>query len=108
MRIKEKTAENIVFFPKNTQNFKQFHTILLHSELTNKDYKLEQLTDKDSLIDYYKFVCNFLEIPNGEYIYTIDDNAACGLIILGEVNSTINNIEYVDEDNNKYIVYDND
>lgn len=106
MRIIEKTAENIVFFPKNTPNSTEKHSILLHSELTNEDYKLEDLIDNDTLYDYYKFNCNFSNIPDGEYKYIIDDNIATGLIILGNVKRTINEVVYSDDP--KYIVYDND
>lgn len=103
MRITEKSTENAVFFPKNIQNSQQFHKILLHSEFTNKDYIIDNLVDNDNLYDYYSFVCNFSEIPNGEYVYTVDDGDACGLLILGNLKSTVESVEY--ETNQKYIIY---
>lgn len=106
MRITEKSTENVVFFPKNIQKSQQFHNILLHSELTNKDYIIDNLVDNDNLYDYYKFECNFSNIPDGEYKYIIDDNMATGLIILGNVKRTINEVVYSEDP--KYIVYDND
>lgn len=107
MRIKEKTTETVVFFPKNSINLSKNHSILLKSELTNKEYILSDLEDKDNLVDYYKFICDFANIPDGEYIYKIDEDA-CGLLILGDLKSIIEKVEYVEENNNKYIVYNDD
>lgn len=106
MRIIDKFAENIVYFPKNQQSLIEKHIILLKSELTNEEYKLDNLTDLDDLYDYYVFNCNFSNIPDGEYKYIIDDNDACGLLILGKVESKINEVIYTEDQ--KYIVYDNE
>lgn len=106
MRIKEKTSENVVFFPKNLGKTGKIHTILLHSELTNEDYKFDDVLDTGDLIDYYVFTCDFSNIPDGEYKYNID-NDACGLIILGDLNKKTKEENVIfTENNNKYIVYE--
>lgn len=76
---------------------------MFYSELTNKEYSFDGLTDGDDLADYYVFTLNLSDIPDGEYKYTIDDDA-CGLIILGDLQIKANNVVY-DDNNNKFIVY---
>lgn len=102
MRIKDKISEKLVKFPKNLNNNLEKHKMVFKSEITNKEYSIEDLTDEGNLSDYYVFTLDLSQFDDGEYKYKIDEDA-CGLIILGELNP--NNIEYKDN-NNKYVVYE--
>lgn len=102
MKIKEKSSQKLIYFPKNLNSSLSSHQILLKSELTNKEYLFSELLDKDGLVDYYSFILDITNIPDGEYKYYIDDNDACGLIIIGEPSSSSTSYS---EHNNKFIVY---
>lgn len=100
MRIIDKNTQNLIYFPKNLNNFKEIHLITFTSEITNKSYSFD-VRDEDNLFDYYVFTLDLSDLPDGEYKYNIDEDA-CGLIILGDLTK-INTI--YDKNNNKYIIY---
>lgn len=107
MRIIQKDGDFNVILPKNMVNNNiKLHKLALKSQMSNFTYTIGNLVDEYSnRQDYYRFVINFsqLPIPNGEYIYTVDDSDACGLLILGDVKSTVESVEY--KTNQKYIIY---
>lgn len=82
MIIKDKYTQKTVYFPKNEINFAETNTLVLYSELTNKQYEFK-VADKSQYINYFVFDIDFSQLKDGEYVYTID-GAAKGLVIIGE------------------------
>lgn len=94
MVIKQKLQETMVYFPKNLVSIQIDHDLVLHSELSNETYTYT-VNDMKAFDDYYVFQLDLTNIPNGEYVYTIDTNKAKGLIIIGDY--TVETKEYFNE-----------
>ena len=94
IQIQDKNIVNSVYFPKNT-NIEGDLTLILHSELTQKDYTFD-VVDASNTSNYYKFNINFKSVENGEYTYFINDIDS-GLIRIGNVDeSTPSTSTYID------------
>lgn len=85
IEIINKTDVQYVFYPK-TQNSTGPYTLHIHSELSQKDWHFENVEDKASLHDYYKFLVDYSNVDDGEFDYQIISNEEVmdtGLIRIG-------------------------
>lgn len=106
--VSDKNIENSVYFPQNiyTDNT-DIYKLVLNDRGTNKQYEFENLDDKHLVqYDFYSFLLDFSNLPEGEYEYTIFDSnndvVSKGLIRLNELIQ--DNIYY--NKNNEFITYD--
>lgn len=73
VEINNKTEAQFVFYPK-TQRSTGPYTLHIHSELSQKDWYFEDVEDKASLHDYYKFYIDYRSVDDGEFNYFILEN----------------------------------
>lgn len=73
VEINNKTDVQYVYYPK-TQNSTGPYTLHIHSELSQKDWHFENVEDKASLHDYYKFLVDYSSVDDGEFNYQIISN----------------------------------
>ena len=86
VEIEAKTLQ-IVYFPKTVKSSGPY-TLLIHSELSQKDFFFDNVQDLGRLNDYYKFEIDFSNVDDGEFSYTISSNGYAydtGLIRIGVV-----------------------
>ena len=83
IEIKEK-VEQVVYFPKNSNEVLEIYSLELHSELTQKSYTFS-VVDSGNSNRYYKFTVDFSDVNDGEYNYSIS-GIDTGLIRIGEIN----------------------
>ena len=83
IEIKEK-VEQVVYFPKNSNEVLEIYSLELHSELTQKSYTFS-VVDSGNSNRYYKFTVDFSDVDDGEYNYSIS-GIDTGLIRIGEIN----------------------
>lgn len=106
--VSDKNIENSVYFPQNIYtNNNDIYKLLLNDRGTNKKYEFEHLEDKHLVqYDFYSFLLNFSNLPEGEYEYTIYDSnekvVGSGLIRLNALEQE--NTYY--NKNNEFIAYD--
>ena len=86
MRIKYKMTTKQIFIPKSAFSSLITHKLELYSELSKITYTYV-LTDRDNLPDFYVFDVDFSDLPDGEYIYQVDTEDAKGLILIGNTES---------------------
>ena len=82
IEIKEK-VEQVVYFPKNSNEVLEIYSLELHSELTQKSYTFS-VVDSGNSNRYYKFTVDFSNVDDGEYNYSISGRDT-GLIRIGEI-----------------------
>ena len=82
IEIKEK-VEQVVYFPKNSNEVLEIYSLELHSELTQKSYTFS-VVDSGNSNRYYKFTVDFSDVDDGEYNYSISGRDT-GLIRIGEI-----------------------
>ena len=83
IEIKEK-VEQVIYFPKNSNEVLEIYSLELHSELTQKSYTFS-VVDSGNSNRYYKFTVDFSDVDDGEYNYSIS-GIDTGLIRIGEIN----------------------
>ena len=83
IEIKEK-VEQVVYFPKNSNEVLEIYSLELHSELTQKSYTFS-VVDSGNSNRYYKFTVDFSGVEDGEYNYSISGQDT-GLIRIGEIH----------------------
>lgn len=84
IEIDNKTTQ-VVYFPKTMKSTGPY-TLKIHSELSQKDWRFDNLLDQANLNDYYKFTVDFTEVDDGEFNYSVskdDDVFDTGLIRIG-------------------------
>ena len=82
IEIKEK-VEQVVYFPKNSNEALEIYSLELHSELTQNSYTFS-VVDSGNSNRYYKFTVDFSDVDDGEYNYSISGRDT-GLIRIGEI-----------------------
>lgn len=103
--IEDKTQENIAYFPKNSSNLTEENlTLLLKSEITLKEYRIDNLIDDGNLYDYFVIRLDLSDMEEGEYIYTLFSQQCqnIGLLRLGKIDQS-STTEYTN--NTKYKEY---
>lgn len=82
-------VSQVVYFPKTMKSTGPY-TLKIHSELSQKDWYIDNLLDQANLNDYYKFTVDFSNVDDGEFNYEIrkaDDVFDTGLIRIGVVQN---------------------
>lgn len=90
VKVTVKKGEFPYYFPKVRENTIAFHTLTLYDDFGGMVREID-VTDTKNLKDYYYFLIDFTDVPDGEYVYTID-GVEKGLIIIG--NLTPNKRQY--------------
>lgn len=74
VEINNKADAQFVFYPKTQNDHQGPYTLHIHSELSQKDWYFEDVEDKASLHDYYKFLLDYKSVDDGEFNYYIIEN----------------------------------
>lgn len=93
IEILNKAEQHYVYFPKNDEQHLEIYELVLHSELSQKNYSFN-LTDDGNSSRYYKFNIDFSNVDDGEYNYSISGYDT-GLIRIGDIdaNHTVNSFD---------------
>lgn len=111
VKITDKNGEFLVYFPKHLKSDSNSHTLVLKDKSTLECYEF-LFEDTGKYADFYLFNYNgqFKDLVDGEYEYNIDNCKAIGLIAIGkyytEQNSTVETIITNENDDDKYIYYE--
>ena len=103
LKVIDKTGKVACYFPKNVQSSSQNHTLTFYNDFGGEIYSINA-KDHKGFKDYYCFYIDLSKIPDGEYIYEIDDTAK-GLIIIGNILPK-ETVYDVTEKNNKVVQYE--
>lgn len=100
IKITDKNKTQRYYFPKHLSSNHIDHILEIRSLIT-KEARTVPFTDKQELWDYYTFEYNkeFEDLEDGEYGYSIDEDKAFGILILGKYyeNSKID-IQTIEDD----------
>lgn len=102
LRLMQNGGKYNGLFPKNTtKSVQNMFTLKFHSESSLMDYEVI-VPDDSNNNDYYDFTFE-LEIPKGEYVYTVSNDHIClakGIILF--------DCDYIEQRKNNTIVNNND
>lgn len=74
--VSDKTEAKFVFVPRNSYTESdENYVFTLVDRGTNKEYPFNVLDEHGKSWGFYSFQCNFSDIPNGEYEYSVDTSA---------------------------------
>lgn len=85
IKITDKNKSKTYYFPKHLSSNHIDHILEIRSLIT-KNTKCVNFTDNEGLRDYYTFnyAGEFKDLEDGEYGYSIDEDKAFGILILGD------------------------
>lgn len=83
VKVLIKKGELPFYFPKVRENTVALHTLTLYNDFGDPIREIDVI-DTKTLKDYYYFLIDFSDVPDGEYVYTIDAIER-GLIIIGDL-----------------------
>lgn len=85
VKITDKNKPKVYYFPKHLSSNRIEHILEIRSLIT-KNTKCVNFTDNEGLRDYYTFnyAGEFEDLADGEYGYSIDEDKAFGILVLGD------------------------